>query len=142
MSGTEDDEDWSSGAEEGKKPAGSKRKQKPKQRVESREQKEARLLEVQLKRTAVKNGVMSREANAGDSRSASAVPSALLLLRAAPAYRSRLASYLSARHGATIVATSRSLMLGRPDPSVGASALYRAVRADVTLRRVVARGTP
>eukprot|EP01043_Picozoa_sp_COSAG02_P074471 COSAG02_NODE_14922_length_1223_cov_1.500000_1_plen_84_part_10 len=83
MSGTEDDEEWFSGRDEappaskGKKPAGSKWKQKPKQRVETQEQKEVRLLEERLKRTAVKNGVMSREADAGDSRSASEVPLAL-----------------------------------------------------------------
>ena len=83
MSGTEDDEEWSgvqeAPASKRKKPVGSKRKRKPNQRVETEEQKEARLFDDQLKRTAVKNGVMSREAGAGDSRSASEVPLALRL---------------------------------------------------------------
>ncbi len=79
MSGTEDEE-WSSApASKRKKPVGSKRKPNQNQRVETEEQKEARLFDDHLKRTAVKNGVMSREAGAGDSRSASEVPLALRL---------------------------------------------------------------
>ena len=61
----------------------------------------------------------------------------LLAIRAAPAYRSRLAEYLHSTYGATVVAANRILVLARAAAGTHAAALYRRIRADVTLRRVL-----
>lgn len=86
------DGEWTSGGDDA--PAGStgksasaakeaapakRHKRKPKKRVETQEQKESRLFGERLKAAAIKSGVVSRAADAGDSHSASDVPSALRL---------------------------------------------------------------